>query len=229
MQITIRNIQEKQGLPASHIGLIPDGIRRWAKINHVSLLEAYLIGIEKLSEITKMFYKNNIETISIYASSIYNFSRSEEEINAFCKAEALFCREHLPKISQEFGTRVFAPGNLEVLPDYFVVDLKMIMNMTSRYNKTKLYLLVGYDPINEIMQAIIKSKKIENFPEKLEVIEPLDFIVRTSGANLLSNFLPLQSGFARLYFCKKLFNDSKLEDFAKILDEFNSLYRRYGE
>jgi undecaprenyl diphosphate synthase len=61
------------------------------------------------------------------------------------------------------------------------------------------------------------------------VKRPLDLIIRSGGANLTSNFLPLQSGFARLYFLDELFNDVKLETVIGIMDGFNDLNRKFGD
>ena len=59
--------------------------------------------------------------------------------------------------------------------------------------------------------------------------KPLDLIIRTGDANLLSNFLPIQSSFARLYFINKLFNDINNADIEEIINSFSQIYRKYGE
>ena len=78
------------------------------------------------------------------------------------------------------------------------------------------------------MQAIANSHSYDRFYRFLQVTTPVDLIIRPGGTQLLSNFLPLQSGFARLFFSDKLFNDFTLEDLQCVLDDFAGLDRRFG-
>jgi len=220
---------DKNNNSIRHVGVIPDGIRRWSRKNNVPLPEAYLHGIKKLSKYTSMFFDSGVKVVSIFASSIQNFKRTQSEISAFCEAETVFCTNYLPQVAKQFGTKVVSVGRHDVLPSYFQDGLQKIENITINNSETKIYLLVAYDPIDEIVKALSLAKEPEDFPKFLLVPEPLDLVFRTSGANLLSNFLPLQSGLARLYIIKKLFNDTSPKDYQKILMEFKNLHRKYGE
>ncbi len=92
----------------------------------------------------------------------------------------------------------------------------------------RLNLLIAYNPIQEILEAV-QSGEPDTFASRLWITRPIDLIIRSGGASLLSNFLPLQSGFARLYFSDKLFNDHTPDDLEKILSDFSSLERKFGE
>jgi undecaprenyl diphosphate synthase len=78
------------------------------------------------------------------------------------------------------------------------------------------------------MQAINDSND-ENFVDLLAVKKPVDVIIRSGAANLLSNFLPIQSGFARLYFYDKLFNDLTVADVQSTYQKFIQQNLKYGE
>lgn len=49
----------------AHVGLIPDGLRRWARANTASLADAYLRGSEKVTEILLALQRNEVQTASV--------------------------------------------------------------------------------------------------------------------------------------------------------------------
>ena len=55
-----------------------------------------------------------------------------------------------------------------------------------------------------------------------------DLIIRTSGEERLSNFLPWQSAYSELFFTKTLWPDFTREEFKRILDEYANRQRRFG-
>jgi len=212
-----------------HIGLIPDGGRRWAKLHKVRLIESYLISMQKLSSIVDELFSNSTKIVSIFGSSILNFNRSREEVDAFCRSQAEFLKHDIQPLIGKYELQISIAGNRQILPSYFSKIIQEIENGTILNKGKKVYLCSAYDPIQELAAAPIMSKRSYNsLLSHLWVKEPLDLIIRTGGANLLSNFLPMQSGFARLYFLDKLFNDIEMKDIHKILSKFNSITRKYG-
>lgn len=213
----------------NHVGLIPDGTRRWAKENNMPLSVAYINAMKKISISIDFFYQKGIKAVSIYLSSIQNLRRLPEEVDALFKAEVLFYETMLPNIVKKFRAKVVTVGKIDLLPNYFQTSINSISLNTSNYSSTRLYLCNAYSPLDEVINAVNSTQNTDNFINYLWVPEPLDLVIRTSGANLLSNFLPLQSGYARIYTIDKLFNETSIEDFNNILTEFNSLTRLYGD
>ena len=92
-----------------------------------------------------------------------------------------------------------------------------------------MYLVTAYNPLFEIASTIRNAKGLpEELLDYLWIKDPVDALIRTSGANLLSNFLPVQSGFARFYVTDTLFNDSKLEELNNMLDSFSQIDSPHG-
>ena len=210
-----------------HVGIIPDGTRRWAKKQGIPLIDAYKLAMNKISEYMEYIFSESTEIISIYFASVQNFSRSESDVSAFCYAEAYFCSDVLPEICDLYDTRVQIVGNRDIIPDYYLAAIQRIEQYTRDNTTTKLYLCVAYNPLEEIEHAFSIAKEDELFLKHLWVKEPLDMVIRTD-ANLLSNFLPLQAGFARLYFIDKLFDETTMDDIEKIFEAFKSIKRVYG-
>jgi len=212
-----------------HIGIIPDGTRRWANQNNIPLYEGYKLAMSKLIKIVGCFFDNGVREISIYFSSEQNFKRPFIEIEQFCRAENYFCEEYLSSLMCCRNVQINFVGNKEVIPKYFLETLINLEEKSFLNKSLKINLLVAYNPFYEIKEAINNSATIDGFLNFLKINTPLDLIIRTSDAVLLSNFLLMQSGFARIYNIPKLFNNTEIEDYKKILNHFYSLERKYGE
>ena len=120
-------------------------------------------------------------------------------------------------------------GNNRLLPQYFLNSLDELKSRTKECTSKYLNLCVAYNPFIELWESILKSNSPDNLLNNLWVSTPVDLIIRTGKANLVSNFLILQSGFARLYFPDKLINDISHDDIKSIIDDFNKIERKYGE
>jgi len=214
-----------------HIGLIPDGTGRWGEINNIPIMDAYMYTMGKIAQFINFFFEKEVPIISIYLSSIQNFRRPQEKIEAFCRAQEYFVSTELIKLLKNYpNTAVVPVGNTDILPMGLrsaLLNISTQKDVSNKSNK-KIYLCVAYNPLEEVLQAIESPQK-GNFLNNLCVKEPLDLVIRTSGANLLSNFLPLQAGYARLYWLEKLYPDVSIEEYESIYNEFVKLERKYGD
>lgn len=214
---------------AKHVGLIPDGARRWAQREGWPLEQAYLHSMELLTTVISWLFDSQVTTASVYLSSLQNFRRTAQEVSAMCNAETAFCRDMLPAVVARHKLQVLPVGELHVLPSTFEAELRRLQACGSPQETRTLYLCVAYCPVQEIIRAVKKVQGPELFVQHLDMPQPIDLILRTGGANLLSNFLPLQAGFARLCIIDKLFNDLKIADLDDALTAFAQLKRLYGE
>ena len=57
----------------------------------------------------------------------------------------------------------------------------------------------------------------------------IDLIIRTSGEQRLSGFMPWQTTYSELYFSKKLWPDFTKKDLHVALLEYNRRQRRFGK
>ncbi len=226
-QYTIFNFHPtKENIPV-HVGLIPDGTNRWAIKQEIKLVDAYTSAWIKIEEFLEFFFKRGATCASIYFSSIQNFKRSSAQINSFCSAQNIFISTFFNSFLTKFPAKVNPVGNLSYVPDYFRESLLNIKKKTEKNLEFEINLLVAYNPLEEIENAI-RSNIDGNFLDDLWVKKPLDLVIRTS-ANLLSNFLPLQSGYARLFWIDKLFPEIETRDYERVYEEFIKIDRKYGD
>ena len=63
------------------IGIIMDGNRRYARSRHFEDIEGHKDGVKTLINLLNWSISLNIEELTVFAFSIDNFNRKEEEIN----------------------------------------------------------------------------------------------------------------------------------------------------
>lgn len=207
----------------NHLGLIPDGSRRWAKKENKSYLEAYIQAMDLLYSFIDYSFSKDIPIQSVYALSKENLKRSTSDLEAVFKAEIYFFSELIPKLTEKWRCQVSHAGDSSILPLEYKSALEGICSASkaNMYNSNKkLYVLAGYSPWDEIKFALHADKSGEKIRDGFWVQEDVDLIIRTGYGMLISNFLPLQSSYAELAFIPKLFNDMTITDLQKTIEGY---------
>ncbi len=208
-----------------HIGIIPDGTRRWARREGIPLVDAYHHSMAYLYEVINILFSSDARSVSVFLCSKNNLqSRPKNEVIAFTVAETKFCNNLLLHLVEQHNLQVVVVGDSSILSKDFRDSLeKLTLTRKSTVKSSALvryvYLLVGYDPADELKFGI----------SNLKVNNDLDLVIRTGDANVLSGFLPLQTANARLYFSTQLFNDFTFDELEQIVNHYRSRYIRHGE
>ncbi len=226
----------------SSLALIPDGNRRWAKKHRLSFRSAYKNGVEKFIDFSEWCMDYGIREVSAWAFSTENRMRPAKEVTALFDIYRIAANDNsiIEKLHKN-RTRFRAIGDTSILPKDLTSMLKEVEKETEHYKDRKINMLVGYGGREDILQAarkmavraVAKGKVIVNerifrgFLESAPVLD-LDFIIRTSGEQRLSGFMPWQSCYAELYFSDKLWPEFSRADLEKALIEYNSRQRRSG-
>ena len=74
-------ILDRENMP-THIAIIMDGNRRWAKSKGLPSALGHKKGAETLEKIVRYANKIGIKYITVYAFSTENWKRAEEEVKA---------------------------------------------------------------------------------------------------------------------------------------------------
>ena len=208
-----------------HVAIIPDGLRRWARLHGITYDRSYSLMCEKLVEYTRQAFDMGVESVTLYLSSAINFTRTNEDIEAGCMAEHIMCSRLLPSLVDIYNARVIIAGNTHLQPSYLVESAKYLLNITASNSARTLYLCMAYNPIEEIRHAIktfVDSGNLnidkQNIMDLLWVPEAVDILIRTGKGQLATNLLPLQcAGHAKHYVFDELFLDTSTEDIRKVL------------
>ncbi len=219
------------------LALIPDGNRRWAARNKLSVLKGYNHGVSKFIDFSEWCVNEGIHNITVWAFSSENINRPKREVNALfgIYEKAATDRELMERI-HENKMHINIISNPAVMPKKLVSILSRIEEETAQYNDNVINMLLGYGGKADIEFAIEKMKKLKNFSVTefsrnlmSKAIPNIDMIIRTSGEMRLSGFMPLQSTYSELYFSQKLWPDFTKKDFDLAIAEYGRRERRFGK
>jgi undecaprenyl diphosphate synthase len=213
----------------NHIGIIPDGNRRYSEREKIPLFEAYKHGAYIAFEVISWAYRIGVKHVSFFGTSNENvLSRSKHEMQALRKGVIFF-------LSNAFilnDVAVHIVGDIEGIaqtPDEKKIFLEF-KRRERRRGKLVVHADVNYSgeirsELDPLFKAIRRYgiRKVSKSPEKFissAGVPPVDLVIRTGGKPRLSGFLPFQTTYAELYFKDMLWGDFKKKEFDEALEWF---------
>lgn len=225
-----------------HVAIIPDGNRRWAKKQMENPIEGHRSGANTLIEIVKAAKELGIKALTFYTFSTENWTRSEEEINAFMWLLQEFLLSHCQEMI-DLGVRLKTIGDIALLPKEAAEAVAQTMVATAECEEIDMIMALNYGSRDELRRAFqriledCEKKKIQ----KEQISEALiaqyldtapwgdpDLFIRTSGENRISNFLLWQLSYTEIYITEVLWPDFTPNDLLKAVIEFQKRDRRLG-
>jgi undecaprenyl diphosphate synthase len=172
----------------AHIGIIPDGNRRWAVENGFEKKDGYRHGINPGFELYQMMIAYGIKEATFYGFTKDNNKREQGQRDAFTKA----CIDAVELLSGK-DANLLVIGNTESTA--FPKELIKYANKRVNFGQglINLNFLVNYDwewDLNHLMT----NKQLQSYD-----IPRVDLIIRWGGCRRLSGFLPVQSVYADFY------------------------------
>ncbi len=224
----------KEKIP-SHVGLILDGNRRWAKKQGLPVLEGHRRGSEVLKSIALHAFESGVSYLSAYVFSEENWQRKEEEVGYLMNLVIRAVEEYLDEF-HERGVKVVILGRREGLRQRVLKAIARTEEMTKANTQGTLALCLNYGGKQEVVDAAnnVISKGDELSVDTIDQalyspeIPPLDLIIRTSGEKRLSGFMLWRSPYAELNFSTTLWPDYTEAEFDKALSDYSSRQRRFG-
>ena len=218
----------------THVGLIMDGNRRWAKFNGKKAVEGHLAGANNIITLAKHIFKKGIKALSIYAFSTENFKRDVEEVSYLMNLIGKFFNDRANELN-DANIKVVFSGRGEPLKSNVLQIMAKVTNLTKDNTGGTLNVCLNYGGRTEIIDAVNKIQKTSeviteaSFSKYLyQDLPDIDLVIRTSGENRLSNFMLWQVSYAEFYFPKVYFPDFDEIEFDKALAEYNKRIRRFG-
>ncbi len=235
--MNIEKIKSDKRLP-KHIGVIIDGNGRWAKKRGMSRSMGHKFGFENLKKQIEFVEQLGIKNLSIYCFSTENWNRPKEEVDYLMQLFEEMLDEYKNKYLDK-DVRIIISGDLndERLPLNVRNKAKELIELTKSKTGFILNSCINYGGRQEILSAVnslisdnLKSVNEQQFEQYLYTKDmlPLDFIIRTSGEQRLSNFCPWQSSYSELYFPKVEWPGFNKKHMIKALKVFMRRNRRFG-
>ena len=194
---------KKYGRVPGHIGVIPDGNRRWALEQGMEKKEGYHHGIGPGFRLYELCLENGVKELTLYGFTVDNTKRPAEQKEAFQNACVEAVRELMDK-----DAALLVVGNTQ--SSCFPKELLPFTKRTEfGKSKIKVNFLVNYGWDWDLKSAGgLASRDISR----------IDMIIRWGGRRRLSGFLPIQSVYADMYVLDELWPDFEPEQFYRALD-----------
>ena len=187
-----------------HIGIIPDGNRRWAEGNGLKKEEGYTYGLEPGLKLFRAAKDHGIEELTYYGFTVDNCKRPKEQVAAFSKA----CVKAVEMIEQE-NAELYVIGN--TASPCFPVELLPYANRKREPARKKGVLRINF-LVNYGWEWDMKN----NWASK--EIPRVDLVIRWGGMCRLSGFLPIQTVYSDFYIVKELWPDFEETQFTDALE-----------
>lgn len=230
---------KQDSMVPSHLGLILDGNRRWAREHDLPTLEGHRKGYEILKKIGEAAMDRGVKYVSAYIFSTENWNRSKEEVNYLMKL-AFWVATHEVEEVHKKNIRVKFLGERTGIAPNLLKAIDKAEAKTAKNTKGTLALCFNYGGHQEIASAAAKMikdgvKPEEVTPDKVSEylydpeIPPVDLMIRTSGEQRISNFMLWRVAYAELLFVDKHWPAFDEEDLDAALKDYAQRSRRFGK
>lgn len=226
----------------NHLAIIMDGNGRWAEQQGLPRAAGHKKGAEVVRAVTRAAKSRGVKHLTLFAFSSLNWGRPTQEVNALMDLLCHFLESQETSMVEE-GIALKGIGERSFLPKKVRSLLERVEQKTSKNQEFVLNLAMSYDGRRDLVKATqqLVSLACQGLLLPADVQEELimkrlatgdtpdvDLLIRTSGEQRLSGFLPIEACYAELVFIDKLWPDFSSQDLDKALDEFEHRQRRFG-
>lgn len=232
---------KKELVIPNHIGIIMDGNGRWAQKRGLIRSAGHRAGVDNFKKLMKYMSKVGVKYVSLYVFSTENFKREKAEVDFLMDLFVKMFKDEFQEI-MDANARVIFSGRKDPLPTKVWDAMQEAMEMSKDNTGPVLNICINYGGQWEIVDTTRKiCEMYKNGEIELEDIDtnfiqhnlyrdlpPLDFVIRTSGEQRISNFMLYQSSYAEYYFPETYFPDFDEKEFDKAIEVYNTRNRRFG-
>lgn len=230
---------DKSNVP-SHIAIIMDGNRRWARARHLPDLKGHEAGTEALEKVVEEATKLGVKIITIYALSTENIKeRAKREVLGLFDLLRRGYHGKAQKMMKN-GVKINVLGELEGLPAALRRVIEEVKKTYIKNESIKLNIALNYGGKRELVEAIkdIVKEGVDVSKINDQIIEKHlytngqpnpELVIRTGGRSRLSNFLLWQTAYSEFYFTTKLWPDFKGEDLKDAIIWYQIQKRNFGK
>jgi undecaprenyl diphosphate synthase len=226
-----------------HVAIIMDGNGRWAKQRGLPRIEGHRRGSEAVKRTLRAAQEAGVRYLTLYAFSVENWNRPQEEVDALMDLLDRFVADQLPELIKR-KIRLRVVGRYQELPEKVQKRLRDAEEATQQFAEHTVALALNYGSRTEVVDAVksivlaaqrgeieidhLSYDQLRSHLYTRDMPDP-DLVIRTSGESRLSNFLMLQSAYAEIYISQVLWPEFDQKEFNAALADFASRERRYGK
>lgn len=228
-------------MPA-HVAVIMDGNRRWATRRGLPVPDGHSAGLRAALRLVVSALQLGIPHVSVYGFSTENWNRTPEELAKLFEMAAEGIARGARWL-QERGVRVRWCGRRDRLEENVASALAIAENMTSNNTTLTLNVFADYGGRDELVAAArALAAEAAAGTIRPEDIGPaditrhcyatdlpdVDLLIRTSGEQRTSNFLPWHLTYAEFVFDPTYWPDFGYRHLLAAVTEYSGRQRRFG-
>jgi undecaprenyl diphosphate synthase len=221
-----------------HIGIIPDGNRRWAALKGKSQIEGHQAGADRMHQVVDNLIGVGIKYLTLWGFSTDNWKRDDCEVRSIMDLLELWIRQDTPWLHAS-NVKLKHIGRLFELPQGLQSALNSAVALTKQNTGMLLNLAFNYSGRAEIVDAlrrIIADRVPEDMVDESMISRYLytdhtpdvDLVIRTANELRVSNFMLWQAAYSEYYFSPALWPDFDVIELKKALAAYSERHRRFG-
>ncbi|UJW28465.1 polyprenyl diphosphate synthase [Saccharothrix sp. AJ9571] len=226
----------------AHVAVILDGNRRWAADHGLPAIEGYSAGMRAVLRLAHSALRLRITEVSLFAFSTENWNRSPEEVAGLFEVMAEGIARGMRWLHGH-GVRVCWRGRRDRLERSLASALAVVESMTSNNRGMVLNIFADYGGHDEIVGAAraLAAEAVAGriLPQDISAhavaghlaapgLPAVDLLIRTSGEQRLSNFLPWHAAYAEFVFDPVPWPDFTHAHLRSAITEYAGRRRRFG-
>lgn len=229
----------------THVAIIPDGNRRWARKKGLEAWNGHEAGSKTFEDILQKALDLKIPYITFWGASWDNLTkRTKPEVNfLFKEITKRFQNMVTDKRMHENKVQINVFGRWkEILPDETQAAINQAMEATKDYNNHFVTFLLAYDGTQEMIDAVQKiidqdkGAKVDADLIKNNLwtakLPPVDLLIRTGvqgDPHNSAGFMMWHTAYSQLLFTEILFPDFDGREFEKAIVNYSQRQRRMGK
>ena len=225
-----------------HVGVIMDGNGRWAQQRGLIRTDGHQAAEPVVFDTIAGAIEAGVRYLSLYTFSTENWKRSPQEVRFLMGFSRDIIHRRVDQMN-EWGVRVRWSGRRPKLWKSVIDELEVAQEKTKNNKTIDVVFCLNYGGRAEIADACaaiareVRDGKIsgDRVTEKMIAehlynpdIPDCDLVIRTSGEQRTSNFLPWEAAYAELDFVPELFPDCGREVLWRSIDHYIHRDRRFG-
>ncbi|MFH0874161.1 MAG: polyprenyl diphosphate synthase [Candidatus Komeilibacteria bacterium] len=218
-----------------HIGIIPDGNRRWAKAKGLPALKGHEAGFKAFQPVAEAAFDAGVKVLSAWGFSTENWHRAAEEVSYLMDFFVRYLNQEAEGLNKK-NIKLLISGSRTELSTELVQAIEQAEQLTAGNSRGVINICLNYGGRKELVDAVnqlIKEGKTNISAEDLSQhlyhqLPDLDLIIRTAGERRLSGFMPWQGIYSELYFSDKFWPDFSPADLRLALEDFANRKRTFG-
>ncbi len=185
-----------------HIGIIPDGNRRWAQKRGLNKEEGYSYGLSAGLNLLRAAKERGVRELTYYGFTVDNCKRPKEQVKAFSRACVAAAETVL---AENVYLRVV--GNTK--SSCFPKELLPYADPKEKANEKQMRvnLLINYGWEWDIKNGFLSRD-----------LPRIDLVIRWGGMCRLSGFLPIQTVYSDICVLDELWPDFRVSQFERALE-----------